>query len=169
MTKNEVIEILGDFQTDKPILEMIDGNIDGYILSKTIAELDKRIAECLKIIPGIKDETLNHGYLKSVEAYQQAKLIVEQNLKEFPETDFKYWWIYCSDKMPPQPKNNLLFENKPLELYLVVLNKTEYPFRAAWNGKFFTDGFEKLENVIAWMPLPKLPKSNKQKKERNDD
>lgn len=62
-------------------------------------------------------------------------------------------WIPCSRKLPPQPKENALFEYKPLEVYLVSLSSTDYPWRAFWNGKYFTDGFSKVE-PIAWMPLP---------------
>jgi len=29
----------------------------------------------------------------------------------------------------------------------------KYPFRAFWNGKFFTDGLNKVD-AVAWMPLP---------------
>ena len=62
-------------------------------------------------------------------------------------------WIPCSEELPPQPKRNPMFEGRQLELYLVTECSSEYPWRAFWNGKFFTDGFQKVE-VIAWMPLP---------------
>lgn len=62
-------------------------------------------------------------------------------------------WIPCDKELPPQPKENPLFENKPLEPYLVSLNKTDYPWRAFWNGKFFTDGWIKIK-PDAWQPLP---------------
>lgn len=61
-------------------------------------------------------------------------------------------WIPCSVELPPQPKENPVFDSKPLELYLVDCGE-EYSFRAFWNGKDFTDGWSKL-NVIAWQPLP---------------
>lgn len=63
-------------------------------------------------------------------------------------------WTPCSEEFPPLPKNNAVFENRPLELYLVTVKNSDYPFRAFWNGKNFTDGFSKMD-VIAWMPLPK--------------
>ena len=62
-------------------------------------------------------------------------------------------WIPCSDKLPPQPEVNPIFENKPLELYLVSVKGADYPIRAFWNGKFFTDGWSKLD-AVAWQPLP---------------
>ena len=63
-------------------------------------------------------------------------------------------WIACEDRLPPQPKENPIFEGKPLELYLIFVKGADYAFRAFWNGKFFADGFSKLQNVEAWQPLP---------------
>lgn len=36
-------------------------------------------------------------------------------------------------------------------------------YNKGWNGEYFTDGFEKLK-VIAWMPLPAMPKPYKENK-----
>lgn len=62
-------------------------------------------------------------------------------------------WIPCSKELPPQPKENPIFDSKPLELYLVTEKYADYPIRAFWNGKFFTDGWSKVD-VLAWQPLP---------------
>lgn len=62
-------------------------------------------------------------------------------------------WIPCSVALPQQPEENPIFDNKPLELYLVSVKNADYPIRAFWNGKFFTDGWSKVD-VIAWQPLP---------------
>lgn len=62
-------------------------------------------------------------------------------------------WIPCEVELPPQPKENPSYENKPLEVYLVSVKNCEEPFRAFWNGKNFTDGWSKL-NVEAWQQLP---------------
>lgn len=70
-------------------------------------------------------------------------------IDDMPTTD----WIPCKVELPPMPKENPLFENKPIELYLVSLGYADYPIRAFWNGKIFTDGWSKL-NVTAWQPLP---------------
>lgn len=78
------------------------------------------------------------------------------NIKFFVEQlrdEYNNGWIPCSRELPPQPKENPLFGNKPLELYLVSLNSTDYPWRAFWNGKYFTDGWSKI-TPIAWQPLP---------------
>lgn len=70
-------------------------------------------------------------------------------------------WIPCEVALPPQPQHNPLFDNKPLELYLVSLNSTDYPWRVFWNGKYFTDGWTKV-NAIAWQPLPPAYKQKRE-------
>ena len=68
-------------------------------------------------------------------------------------------WIPCSERIPEEPKENLVFDGKCLEVYLVTTKYGSsdqdkvYPFRAFWNGINFTDGWGILD-VIAWMPLP---------------
>lgn len=61
-------------------------------------------------------------------------------------------WIPAEERMPEEPKENPVFDDKPLELYLVDMGGS-YPLRAFWNGKQFTDGWSVL-NVLAWRPLP---------------
>lgn len=63
------------------------------------------------------------------------------------------FWIPVSERLPEEPEENEIFDNKPLELYLVSIKGDPYPFRAFWNGKFFTNGWQKCE-VTAWIPLP---------------
>ena len=61
-------------------------------------------------------------------------------------------WIPVEERLPEEPKENPVFDDKPLELYLVDMGGS-YPLRAFWNGKEFTDGWRVLK-VTAWMPLP---------------
>ncbi len=65
----------------------------------------------------------------------------------------KQRWIPVTERLPEEPEENIYFEGKRLELYLVTERRAAYPFRAFWNGKNFTDGFSRLD-VTAWMPLP---------------
>ena len=62
-------------------------------------------------------------------------------------------WIPCEERLPEEPDENLEFDGKKLELYLVTVRGTKYPFRAFWNGMDFTDGWTKCK-VVAWRPLP---------------
>ena len=80
------------------------------------------------------------------------------SLIDFKEKKYNNGWILCSEKLPVEPKPNVEFEGKPLELYLVSVEDEPYPFRAFWNGKNFTDGMSKL-NVTAWQPLPSVYKN----------
>ena len=79
-------------------------------------------------------------------------------------------WIPVEERMPEEPKANPQFEGKKIELYLVTVNGTKYPFRAFWNGKFFADGWSKCE-VIAWRPLPEpyRPESETEKPDWRQD
>lgn len=60
-------------------------------------------------------------------------------------------WIPCSEALPPKLEENHGIDKKPV--YLVSVNGEDYPHRALWNGRCFTDGFLILE-AVAWMPLP---------------
>ena len=82
-------------------------------------------------------------------AYDEAIEIVKQEAEQYNNG-----WVPCSVELPPQPVENPIFDNKPLELYLVSVKNADYPIRAFWNGKFFTDGWSKVD-VIAWQPLQK--------------
>lgn len=67
--------------------------------------------------------------------------------------EYNNGWIPCEWELPPQPKENPLYEGKALDIYLVCPSDGDLPFRAFWNGEFFTQGFRR-ESVIAWQPLP---------------
>ena len=81
-------------------------------------------------------------------ATDKAIEIVKQEAEQYNNG-----WIQCSVELPKQPEENPVFDNKPLELYLVSVKNADYPIRAFWNGKFFTDGWSKVD-VIAWQPFP---------------
>ena len=80
-----------------------------------------------------------------VQAISEAITIIRKHMND--------GWIPVEERLPEEPKENPEFEGKKIELYLVTVKGTKYPFRAMWNGKFFTDGWSKC-NVIAWRPLP---------------
>lgn len=85
--------------------------------------------------------------------FEESKNIVNQLAEEY-----KDGWIPCSEQLPPKPENNMLFENKPLEVYLATVRGSDYAWRVFWNGEYFTDGWNKVD-VIAWQELPKVYKS----------
>lgn len=73
-------------------------------------------------------------------------------------------WISVETRLPEDPKENPVFDNKPLELYLVDIGGG-YPLRAFWNGKQFTDGWSILK-VIAWRPLPEPYRTERSRNEK---
>ena len=111
-----------------------------------------------KILERLADEAIDvmlpDGFMRCCVPFLKIKSIVQEVAEEY-----KGGWIPCSQKLPPQPKENPVFEGKALELYMVTTkygsNEQDkiYPFRAFWNGVNFTDGWYILD-VIAWQPLP---------------
>lgn len=73
------------------------------------------------------------------------------------EKEYNNGWIQCAAGLPPVPEINPVFDNKPLELYLVTEAYVPYPCRAFWNGRCFTDGIN-IINAIAWQQLPPVYK-----------
>ena len=67
--------------------------------------------------------------------------------------ELRHKWSPGKEQLPEKPKENPLYDNKPLETYLVSVKNTDCVIMALWNGASFTDGWEKLD-VLAWMPLP---------------
>ena len=92
----------------------------------------------------------NKGWNDAIEKVE--KLINSYSLSDM--------WIPVDVKLPPEPKPNHIFKG---DIYLIATEKGTIPFRAMWNGDYFTDGFEKLK-VIAWMPLPAMPEPYKENK-----
>ena len=104
-------------------------------LEKILEEIDKATDE-YGMVDYINDEP--------VISKNQAKDIIRKHMND--------GWIPVEERLPREPKENPVFDDKPLELYLVDMGGS-YPLRAFWNGKQFTDGWSIL-NVIAWRPLP---------------
>lgn len=90
---------------------------------------------------------------------ERAMEIIRSHMDDIPNDG----WIPVEERLPETPKENLAFDNKPVELYLVDIGH-EYPIRAFWNGKNFVDGWSVLK-AIAWRPLPEPYKPKKLKTE----
>lgn len=119
------------------------------VLEKILAEIDK----------------LDDLYYKDYVDKKHVKEIIQSHMDDgkdanVPSND---GWIPVEERLPETPKENLAFDNKPVELYLVDIGH-EYPIRAFWNGKNFVDGWSVLK-AIAWRPLPEPYKPKKLKTE----
>ena len=102
-----------------------------------------------KYPPNSKDQEVLNAYSQGYEDgtdnfYNAAAEIIRKHMNA--------GWIPVEERLPEEPKENPVFDDKPLELYLVDMGGS-YPLRAFWNGKEFTDGWSVLK-VTAWMPLP---------------
>lgn len=76
---NEVFKGQSDFARDtrEAAKSLIDCQPTAIDLSNVIVELDRRINTQLKIIAGLNDPVYEYGFSKSLEAYQQCKLMLE--------------------------------------------------------------------------------------------
>lgn len=121
--------------------------------------------EVTKIYRGVPEEFDNdkvqcgENIRKKVEKALDADNVVVSDVHEIQlqglRDQMDDGWIPCSEKLPLKPENNMLFENKPLELYLATVKDSDYAWRVFWNGEYFTDGWNKVD-VIAWQELPKV-------------
>ena len=110
--------------------------------------------ELEKILEEIDREKKNAALsTKHTTGYALAQIRMAEKIEEIIHNHINDGWIPVEERLPEEPKENPEFEGKKIELYLVTVKGTKYPFRAMWNGKFFTDGWSKC-NVIAWRPLP---------------
>ena len=103
--------------------------------------------ELEKILEEIENERESYEAVH-VKSYEKGLRFAAEAIRKHMADD----WIPVEERLPEEPKENPVFDDKSLELYLVDMGGS-YPLRAFWNGKKFTDGWSALE-VKAWMPLP---------------
>ena len=70
------------------------------ILEEIEAEFERRIGTQLKIMAGLSDDVYRYGYGKSLEAYQQGKLFVEDIIRKHMNDG----WIPVERELPPNAK-----------------------------------------------------------------
>ena len=100
-----------------------------------------------KVLEEIIEQLKAEGCIIDNAAGNRAEEIIRKHMNDLNDD-----WVPVDERLPEEPKENPVFDDKPLELYLVDIGGS-YPLRAFWNGKQFTDGWSVL-NVIAWRPLP---------------
>ena len=126
------------------------------ILEEIEAEFDRHIDIQLKIMAGLGDDVYRYGYGKSLEAYQQGKLFVEDIIRKHMNDG----WIPVEERLPMRTLDEKI--NESYQKYLVFIDGVDgwdidiavYDF---WNDKKWReahDGYGEIENVIAWRPLP---------------
>ena len=118
---------------------------DMNVLEKILEEIEE-----LKRNQDSKNQDFVTGYISALSTVEGVIAGLDEAKDiNVPSND---GWIPVEKKLPEVPEENPIFDNKPLELYLVDIG-AEYPIRAFWNGSDFTDGWTILK-AIAWQPLP---------------
>lgn len=100
----------------------------------------------------IMEEIIKKSFCVEIREYESETVVLLDDVEEILEKHMNEGWIQVEERLPEEPEENPVFDDKPLELYLVDIGGS-YPLRAFWNGKKFTDGWSALD-VKAWMPLP---------------
>ena len=117
------------------------------ILEEIEAEFERRIGTQSKIMAGLSDDVYRYGYGKSLEAYQQGKLFVEDIIRKHMNDG----WIPVGKRLPTKEECE-----KDNNEFLVQTD----------TGKRFSCEYDPLANgydnplwccnvpVVAWQPLP---------------
>ena len=112
---------------------------------KILEEIEAKKKACLDIVKIEVDPLEIAIHREQYKGLRMAEDIIRKHMTNDS-------WIPVEERLPEEPEENPVFDDKPLELYLVDMGGS-YPLRAFWNGKKFTDGWSALD-VKAWMPLP---------------
>lgn len=125
-------------------MEQPSPHYENDIFAKIITALDERIGAEWRIIDGLNDETQIYGFVRSLEAYQQSKLIIEQNIEEYKERqsemDYGSGWIVCEDALPDDGES-------------VLVTDGEYVYLVEYDADLDV-AFGDVDNIIAWRYLP---------------
>lgn len=128
------------------------------IFQKIISDLDRKIGTQLKIIASPKDEIYRYGYTKSLEAYQQAKLMIQISLEEYKgkQSDVHYGngWIACEDRLPNGYCHCLVTRRNDYEYgYDTDVREDVWiELEGVWDWQSKHEGL--IDNIIAWQSLP---------------
>ena len=158
------------------------------ILEEIESEFDRRINTQLKIMAGLEDDVYRYGYGKSLEAYQQGKLLTEDIIRkhmnggerfEFDFTNVKSFDCQCGrhyvntgvarndDWIPVDNKYSLPQGNEhDFGFWITIQYKNGYrrTLKATWNyfDKCFMhqNGRKVSEDVVAYKYYS-LPEANR--------
>lgn len=133
------------------------------ILEEIEAEFERRIGTQLKIMAGLSDDVYRYGYGKSLEAYQQGKLFVEDIIRKHMNDG----WISVEERLPDEEAEEYI--NKKLHgigyLYPCLVTYRSPMTERIHVVRFYYDIYEhwfvnageevcEKERCIAWRPLP---------------
>lgn len=120
------------------------------ILEEIEAEFDRRIDIQLKIMAGLGDDVYRYGYGKSLEAYQQGKLFVEDIICKHMNAG----WIPVEERLPENNKLVLVWARSTArgadEWSLGSCDKGFWALGSYGGSLVFPSQLE----AVAWRPLP---------------
>lgn len=120
------------------------------VLEKILEEIEERYSDLRDMLK--KEKMKSEPNVLTIEGLEGHILGLVEVQDLIKKNVGNNGWIPVEERLPEAPEENPIFDNKPLELYLVDIG-VKYPIRAFWNGREFTDGWSILK-VIAWQPLP---------------
>lgn len=121
------------------------------ILEEIEKEFDRRIDTQLKIMAGLNDDVYRYGYGKSLEAYQQGKLLIEDIIRKHINDG----WIPCEERLPEENEINfydtVIVQLKGGRVSVGFYRSTE----KVWYVEKENDSKYIIDNdVLYWQPLP---------------
>ena len=124
------------------------------ILEEIEAEFDRRIDIQLKIMAGLGDDVYRYGYGKSLEAYQQGKLFVEDIIRKYMNDG----WIPVEEQLPEKNEyfvdtsSNKEFPNGYYRrLEIAYMTDTVEYIHGYYDGYKWMDKWQStIKNVVAW-------------------
>lgn len=135
------------------------------ILEDIDAEFERRIGTQLKIMAGLGDDVYRYGYGKSLEAYQQGKLLVEDIIRKHMSDG----WIPVEERLPKEHDSifakwkgtdkwsKSMFEKTSCDVNVTVEyedGKRKTITAHTVDGKWVLPNRIIKQKVIAWRPLP---------------
>lgn len=119
------------------------------ILEEIEAEFDRRIDIQLKIMAGLGDDVYRYGYGKSLEAYQQGKLFVEDIIRKHMNDG----WIPVEERMPDESLNSVIGWDEYRERCCFV----QY-----YAGKWALRADREPIKITHWRPHPDRPERSEE-------
>lgn len=111
------------------------------ILEEIEKKFDRRIDTQLKIMAGLNDDVYRYGYGKSLEAYQQGKILVEDIIRNHMNDG----WIPVDERLPDNTSS------------VLICGQSGWRDVGWWEQNHWWTGYSHAdikEDVVAWRPLP---------------
>ena len=121
------------------------------ILEEIEKEFDRRIDTQLKIMAGLNDDVYRYGYGKSLEAYQQGKILVEDIIRKRMNDG----WIPVDERLPDEKEFLKSYRrNRYAAEFIVMIEGATLPTTLYFRDGVWADEENNHYRDIAWKPLP---------------